>query len=319
MSARANPRPGAAGPVAASEALRPAAKPATIAREFAAAHARSVQSPQAPAPHALAYCGGNAPAAALHSAVYEGWVRHRRYALHAHAFRYRICLLYLDLDELGRAFAGRWLWSVGRRNLAQFRRDDYLGDPAVPLAAAVRARVADATGTAPQGPIRLLTHLRYFGHCFNPVSFYYCFGADGTTLETIVAEITNTPWRERHSYVLPVAAAERHARALAWRFPKTFHVSPFLPLARDYAWRFTEPGAALRVHMDVLRDGARELDATLVLERRAWSGAALARVLGRYPAMTLRVVAAIHWQALRLWLRGNPVYDHPNTRGGGKP
>jgi DUF1365 family protein len=247
----------------------------------------------------------------LRSAVYEGWVRHRRHAPHAHAFRYRIAMLYLDLEELDRVFAGRRCWSVGRRNLAEFRRSDYLGDPSVPLADAVRERVRTATGRAAEGPIRLLTHLRYFGHCFNPVSFYYCYASDGATLDTIVAEITNTPWKERHDYVLPVAQAARHGHALGWQFRKAFHVSPFLPLQRDYAWRFTTPGETLHVHMDV-RDGAKnEFDATLVLERREISAANLARVLWRYPAMTLRVVAAIRWQALRVWLKRNPVYDHP--------
>lgn len=247
---------------------------------------------------------------ARHCAVYEGWVRHRRHAPHAHAFRYRLCLVYLDLDEIDAAFAGRRLWSVGRRNIAEFRRSDYLGDPAVPLAEAVRRRVADACGERPQGAIRMLAHLRYVGHCFNPVTFYYCHDADGL-LRHIVAEITNTPWRERHSYVLPVAAAERHGRALHWAFAKAFHVSPFLPMARDYAWRFTPPGDTLRVHMDVMRGDAREFDATLVLERRAWTAANLRRVLLRFPAMTLRVVAAIHWQALLIFLRRNPVYPHP--------
>lgn len=253
--------------------------------------------------------------AALASAVYEGWVRHRRFAPHPHAFRYRLCMLYLDLSELDRVFAGRRLWSAGRRNVAEFRRSDYLGDPAVPLATAVRERVRAQTGSAPAGPIRLLTHLRYFGHCFNPVSFYYCYAADGSTLDCIVAEITNTPWRERHAYVLPVAAAERRHRALAWAFRKAFHVSPFLPLERDYAWRFTPPGDSLHVHMDVLREGRREVDATMTLERRAADAPGLARVLWRYPAMTLKVVAAIHWQALRLWLRRNPVHDHPKSHG----
>ena len=250
------------------------------------------------------------------SAVYEGWVRHRRHAPHAHAFRYRICMIYLDLDEVDRLFAGRWLWSAGSRNLAEFRRSDYLGDPAMPLADAVRARVRAETGSAPRGPIRLLTHLRYFGHCFNPVSFYYCYAEDGVTLETIVAEITNTPWKERHSYVLPVATAGRHGHALAWSFGKAFHVSPFLPMQRGYAWRFTAPGETLRVHLDVCNGEAREVDATLVLERRPVTAANLARVLLRFPAMTLRIVAAIHWQALLLWLRRNPVYDHPQLSAG---
>ena len=258
-------------------------------------------------------------AAPLASAIYEGWVRHRRHAPHAHAFRYRLYLMYLDLGELERVFAGRRFWSVGRRNLAEFRRSDYLGDPALPLEQAVRARVAEVTGRAPAGPIRLLTHLRTFGHCFNPVSFYYCYEADGITLDTIVAEITNTPWKERHSYVLPVGRAERHGRALRWDFAKAFHVSPFEAMERGYAWRFTAPGDELRVQMDVLDGARRDFDATLVLERQPLTGPNLARVLRRYPAMTLRVVAAIHWQAFLIFLRQNPVYDHPSKRHAGAP
>ncbi|MDR3388091.1 MAG: DUF1365 domain-containing protein [Rudaea sp.] len=249
----------------------------------------------------------------MNSAIYEGWVCHRRHAPHAHAFRYRMYLLYLDLAEVDRVFAGRRLWSVNRPNLAEFRRSDYLGDPAVPLEAAVRARINEVCGHAPGGPIRLLTHLRTCGHCFNPVSFYYCYADDGVTLDTIVAEITNTPWKERHSYVLPVAGAERHGAALRWDFRKSFHVSPFMPMQRDYVWRFTTPDAQLRVHMDVLDGAERDFDATLMLHRRPLNGANLARVLWRFPAMTLRIVAAIHWQALRLWLRRNPVHDHPKS------
>jgi DUF1365 family protein len=248
---------------------------------------------------------------ALASAVYTGWVRHRRHAPHPHGFRYRLFQLYLDLDELDRAFAGRWLWSVGRRNVAEFRRSDYLGDPSVPLRAAVLDRVEAETGSRPAGPVRLLTHLRYFGYCFNPVSFYYCFAADGRTLEAIVAEITNTPWKERHAYVLPVAAACRRGPALEWGFDKRFHVSPFLPMARRYRWRFTTPDDALRVHMDVLDGERADFDATLVLERRPLDGPTLARCLVAYPLMTARVITAIHWQALLIWLRRNPVYDHP--------
>jgi len=254
-----------------------------------------------------------APAEPLASAVYEGVVRHHRHAPHPHAFNYRIAQLYLDLDELDRVFAGRWLWSNGHRNLAEFRRGDYLGPTDLSLAEAVRRRVEQATGQRPAGPIRLLTHLRYAGLVFNPVSFYYCYGADGETLECIVAEITNTPWKERHAYVLPVATAETRGRTLGWSFPKTFHVSPFMPMDRSYAWRFTTPGDHLFVHMDVLRGDAREFDASLELHRLPLDGASLARVLWRYPLMTAQVVGAIHWQALRLWLKHNPVYTHPST------
>jgi DUF1365 family protein len=253
----------------------------------------------------------DAAAAPLVSAVYEGVVRHRRLAPHPHAFNYRMAQLYLDLDELDQVFQQRWLWSLEKRNVAQFRRSDYLGPGELPLAEAVRQRVERAIGRRPVGPIRMLAHLRYFGLVFNPVTFYYCFGADGLTLDCVVAEITNTPWKERHAYVLPVDTAEHRGRALHWTFLKTFHVSPFMPMDRTYDWSFTAPADHLHVHMDVLREGQREFDASLCLQRLPLNAGSLARVLWRYPLMTGQVVGAIHWQALRLWLKRNPVHDHP--------
>ncbi len=249
----------------------------------------------------------------LHSAIYEGNVRHRRYTPHAHQFGYRMAQLYLDLDEIDHVFDDYWLWSARRRNLAEFRRSDYHGDAAVPLSEAIRNCVEHAIKRRPTGPIRLLTHLRYAGFVFNPVSFYYCYQADGETLDCIVAEITNTPWNERHAYVLPIDGAEIHGRTARWSFEKSFHVSPFIGIERDYRWRFTTPGDDLHVHMDVIHDGKREFDATLTLQRRPLDASSLRRVLWRYPLMTTRVVAAIHWQALRLWLKRNPVYDHPDN------
>ncbi|HAL23673.1 MAG TPA: DUF1365 domain-containing protein, partial [Stenotrophomonas sp.] len=244
------------------------------------------------------------------SALYFGHVLHRRHQPHAHAFRYPIAQLLLDLDELDSVFAGRWLWSVNRRNVAEFRRSDYFGDPDQPLADAVRDHGARELGYRPQGPVRLLTHLRFGGHVFNPVSFYYCYRADGQTLDCIVAEITNTPWKERHAYVLPVARALHGHKDLRWQFDKAFHVSPFMAMDCHYDWRFNLPGEQLRVHMQVWRDGVRQFDATQSMQRRPLDGPGLARVLAAYPLMTVQVVAAIHWQALRLWLKRNPVHDH---------
>jgi DUF1365 family protein len=253
----------------------------------------------------------SSPAVAFASAVYEGKVTHRRHTPHAHAFSYRMAQIYLDLDEVDAVFRDRWLWSVERRNVAQWRRTDYLGPADLSLADAVRRRVRESTGQAPGGPIRMLTHLRYGGFVFNPVTFYYCFQDDGFTLDSIVAEITNTPWGERHAYVLPMTDAAAHGRALHWRFDKCFHVSPFMPMARSYDWRFTQPGADLRVHMKVMDGDRTEFDATLALERRPLNGSSLARVLWRYPLMTANVMGAIHWQAFRIWMKGNPVHTHP--------
>ena len=244
----------------------------------------------------------------LKSCIYEGWLRHRRFVPVRHEFRNRLFLVYLDLDELPRVFRRRWLWSARRPAPAWFRRADYLGDPRVPLADAVRDLVEERTGQRPAGPIRLLTHLRTFGYVFNPVSFYYCFDAEDRNVETAVAEVTNTPWNERHAYVLPQRnGVRRH------RFRKEFHVSPFFGMDFRYDWTLPEPGPRLFVHMENHRPDGRHFDATLSLQRREMTGPVLARALLRYPFLTLRVTASIYWNALRLRWKRCPFHAHPGT------
>jgi DUF1365 family protein len=251
----------------------------------------------------------------MHSALYIGRLRHRRFAPRAHQFSYRLFMMYVDLAELDQIFRGRWLWSVRRPALAWLRRADYIGDPTQTIEAVVRDRIAVRTGTRPAGPIRMLTHLRHFGIGFNPVTFYYCFDAADTRVESIVAEITNTPWNERHAYVLPAGAGG----GLRFRFAKRFHVSPFMPMDIEYDWRFSRPGRRLAVHMENRRDGAKLFDATLALERRALSGASLAGALLRFPFASLGVLAAIYWEALRLRAKRVPFHVHPAKTIGNKP
>ena len=220
--------------------------------------------------------------------------------------------MYLDLAELPTLFDIHPLWSYERFNIACFRRRDHFGDRAIPLDLAVRDLVEDRIGSRPNGPIRLLTHLRYFGHCFNPASFYYCYDSADTEVETIVVEIHNTPWRERHCYVLGVEQNEHPVKY--WRrhqFAKKFHVSPFIDMDIHYDWRFREPQDALQVHMIDYQGGEKLFDASLALQRREISRSSLNRILIRYPVMTGKVMTMIYWQALRLVLKKTPFFAHP--------
>ncbi len=230
-----------------------------------------------------------------------------------HSFRYRLFQMYLDLDELPAIFDGRLLWSARGPAPAWFRRSDYLGETG-DLREAVRTETERQLGLRPMGPIRVLTHLRYFGFVMNPVTFYYCFSPDGHRVEAILAEITNTPWNERHTYALAPTSPDGTVTRIGHEFGKAFHISPFMEMDHMYAWRFSDPGERLTVHMENAREGRKVFDATLVLRREEIDSFSLARSLAAHPWMTARVAAAIYWQAARLWLKGTPFHSHPRRR-----
>ncbi len=264
----------------------------------------------------------------LASCVYEGVVRHRRLTPRAHAFEMPVYMMYLDLSEMDRVFAGHPAYSTRRPAPVRFRRSDYLGDASVPLDAAVRDAVAAETGARPEGPVRLLTHLRHFGYCFNPVSFYYCFDRDGERVVSIAAQITNTPWKERHTYVMTPDVSADVRRPMRFSFEKAFHVSPFMPMTQRYDWAFGTPGDRLAVRMrnspldraatEPAAPRDRAFDAVLSLRRLELTRASLTRVLWRYPMLTSKVVGRIHYEALRLWLKRVPVHAHPRKKEVGR-
>ncbi len=245
------------------------------------------------------------------SCIYQGWVRHRRYGSIRRELRSRLFMLYLDLDELPELFDRYRVASARGRAPAEFRRTDHLGDPRRPLAAEIRELVAARTGRRPAGPIRLLTNLRYFGQCFNPVSFYYCFDR-AERVQAIVAEVTNTPWGERHAYVLSPDPGRPAASIMRGRFEKEFHVSPFMGMDHTYVWRMTEPAERLIVHIDSEREEQVAFDATLSLERRELTPARLRALLARHPLQTLRILRQIYANGLRLWLRGARYFPNPS-------
>lgn len=251
---------------------------------------------------------------ALHSCLYEGQVRHRRNSPVPHAFKYRIFQVFLDLDELDTVFRRRLFWSTGWPSIAWFRRSDHFGPPDQPLAESVREFVHQETGITTSGPIRLLTHLRYFGYVMNPVSFFYCYDETGESIDAVVAEINNTPWGERFCYVIPW---DKSRKSISHSCQKEFHVSPFLPMEVRYTWRFSTPGKHLTVQVeDYNQDSERVFDATLALKRRRLSMFHLARVLLQYPLITVKTWSAIYWQAARLKWKGLPFFPHPDRSDG---
>jgi DUF1365 family protein len=210
------------------------------------------------------------------------------------------------LDELPETLDRLWFCSTHRPAPVRFRRRDHLGPQALPLKEAVKRKVVELGGPEPKGRICLLTHLRYFGYGFNPVSLYFCHDADDQP-QTVLAEVNNTPWGEQHCYLVPLDQPRPENG-------KAFHVSPFMDLDVTYRWAIGKPGQRLTVHIENIQKGERLFDAALTLRREPLNSWNLARMMLTFPFMTLKVIGAIYFEALRLWLKKTPIHPHSQSK-----
>ena len=252
------------------------------------------------------------------SAIYEGTVAHRRLEPVEHGLSYPMFMTLLDLDELPGALDPHPLWSARRPAPVRFRARDHLaageGDPPrTPAELAARARrlaAEGAPGGAPTGPVRLLSMPRMLGFGFNPVSFFFLYDEGGERVESVIAEVTNTPWGDRHAYV---ARRETEGGPILARFGKRLHVSPFNSMDQSYELEVGEPGSSLEISIRNRERGRTVFVAGLALERRELSRAEMTRVMRSYPPAALAALARIYWHGLRLKLKGVPHHPHPEA------
>lgn len=246
----------------------------------------------------------------LRSALYAGSVMHARLGAHAHRFRYRVLSLLLDLDELDEVDRRLTTFSVEGRNLFAFRFRDHGARDGSELRPWVEAAFESAGRPLAGGRILVLCFPRVLGYVFDPLTMYWGHDPDGR-LQGVLYEVKNT-FGDQHGYLIPADPGRRPGAPLIQAVDKRFHVSPFLPVEGSYRFRVDEPGERLRVLIRLVGpDGADRLIATHTGERRALTDTRLLASLATHPLNTAKVMAGIHWEALRLWLKGAPFHRRP--------
>ncbi len=239
---------------------------------------------------------------ALESAIYRGKVFHQRVVPKFHAFSYDIFLYWLKLSELNHIASSVKHFSMTseRRVLVNFKRNDYLGDPEQSLEQAVLSRMSDLHGSELHGDIFLLGQVRTFGLYFSPVNFYYLRNPQGVYTH-LLAEVSNTPWNQRHHYLVDLSEQKDSAKA--------FHVSPFNPIDMTYHWRISQPNENLRLQLICSKE-KKHFEASIDMQRIALNSKTLKQTLLSIPSMTIKTVFGIYWQALKLFVKRVPIYTH---------
>lgn len=240
------------------------------------------------------------------SALYVGEVMHARHRPRRHRLRYRVFSLLLDLDELPALERRLWLFGHNRRAVYTFQDTDHGDGVAGGLRAWVERQLVDAGVDVDGIRIRLLCYPRIFGYVFNPLTVYFCSGPDGT-VRAVLYEVCNT-FRERHTYVIAVAGA--NSGAIRQSCAKELYVSPFVPMDCRYDFRIMPPDERVMVSINERDDEGPLLVATFSGKRFDISDRRLLSMLFKYPLMTLKVMGGIHWEALRLWMKGVPLHRH---------
>jgi len=242
--------------------------------------------------------------------IYEGYIRHRRFTPFKNVFKYPIFMMYFDISKVEQLFNKKSIFfNINKPSIVSFNRKDYHRNQIKCLDTAVRDTLKNKFEFDAKGPIRILTHLRYFGYCFNPVSFYYCFDKEDKVVESIMAEVTNTPWNERYTYFISELDSKKNFIS---SMKKQFHVSPFWDMDHNYDWYFTSPNKKITVNMKNFKDNMKVFDASLNLKRKNLNFKNLLNQIIRYPFITIKVFLRIHWQAFKLWLKGATFYTHPD-------
>ena len=247
----------------------------------------------------------------VHSALYRGYVQHRRFTPKKNSFRYPVCMAYIDLDEASSVFSLSRLWKKEQKAPVSFYRKDFFDGSLTDLKTSILDFAEKESGQRPSGAVRLLANLRYFGYITNPIACYYCFDKSRgeEQLKGVVAEVTNTPWHDRCWYYIPANGAEK----VQHQFKKSMHVSPFMPMDLDYHWQNSIPGENLALAIQTYQNGKMNFTASLLLSREEMSAKNQRSFVFKYPLETVKVISRIYWQALKIWVKGIPYIPKPPT------